>query len=161
MTWWSFIGSIEQYKGLKLIWPWVTTGSLASYDNFEFAKFVWFKQIYCLEVKNTITGTEHFLNKIMPSKKVNVNLPNNMYNLLMKYYNVVYNNLDFFSIEKIFWNQRHSDRRIVIQLHINQFKSICIRAEIFKSTNIIWYLKNSYILAKFIQENRLVKTYSE
>ncbi len=92
----------------------MTMRSLASYNDFEFAKLIWFKQIYHLEVKNTIIGTKPFFNKMMSSKKVNVNLLNDMYNLLVKYYNMAYNDLYFFLIEKISWNQGHFSRRIIV-----------------------------------------------
>ncbi|CAG8636632.1 15945_t:CDS:2 [Funneliformis mosseae] len=86
-------------KGLKLIQPRATSGSLASYDNFESDELVRFRQIYCLKVKNTITGAEPFLGVMMYPKKIDVGLPDNIYSLLVNYYNAVYGeDLDFFLI---------------------------------------------------------------
>ncbi|SRR6266540_6701146 len=95
------LNNMKLVEGLKLIRPQVIMESLANYDDFEFAKFVQFRQIYRLEVENTITDAEPFPGEMMPPKKVNVNLPDDMYNLLVKYYNVTYDNLDFFLIKEV------------------------------------------------------------
>jgi len=48
-----------------------------------------------------ITGTKLFSDVMMHSKKINVSWLNNIYSLLVNYYNVTYDeDLDFFSIAK-------------------------------------------------------------
>ncbi len=62
-----------------------------------------------------ITGTKLFSDVMMHSKKINVSLLNNIYSLLVNYYNVTYDeDLDFFSIAKASWNLIHSAYRIII-----------------------------------------------
>src|SRR5947207_10243792 len=55
-------------KGLKLIQPRTTLGSLAAYDNFQFAELCRFRQIYQLETEETITGTEPFPGEMLLPK---------------------------------------------------------------------------------------------
>ena len=140
-------------EGLNLIRPRPTTGSLASYDEFEFAELVRFRQIFHLEVKDTITGIEPFPGEMMSFKKINVGLPDDIYNILVNYYNAAYD-VEFQSIAEAI--QRHSDHKIVVRPQINQYGRIQIRSEIFGSANTPRYLKSSFILAKFVQENDLI-----
>jgi len=145
-------------EGLKLIQPRATSGSLAAYDKFEFAELSRFRQIYHFEIEDTITGVEIFPGEMLPPEKINVSLPDNIYNILVKYYNSAYD-LEFVSIAEA--SQRKSDRsgRIVVRPQINQFGRIRIGSEIFGSAITPQYLKNSFILANFIQENDLVELY--
>ncbi len=87
-------------KGLKLIQSWVIIGSLAAYNNHEFVKLSWFKQIYLLEIKDTISGSEFFPEEMLPSIRINVSLLDDIYNILVEYYNIAYE-LDFVSIVKL------------------------------------------------------------
>jgi hypothetical protein len=152
--------NIKLIKGLKLIQPRATSGSLASCDNFEFDELVRFREIYCLEVENTITGAEPFPGMMMHPKKINVSLPDNIYTLLVNYYNVAYGeDLDFLSIAEASRNLVRSARRIVTQPRINQFGRIRIGAKIFGSAIAPRFLKNSFILAKFVQENGSIEIY--
>jgi hypothetical protein len=141
-------------EGLKLIRPRATTGSLASYDEFEFSELVRFRKIYNLEVDNTITGSEFLPGEMMPPKRVNVSLPDDTYTLLVEYYNEAYD-FDFFRIGEA----GYSDSRIIVRPQINQFGRIRIGAELFGSANTPRYLKNSYILARFVQENDSVEVF--
>ena len=103
---------------LKLLQPWPTSGSLAAYDNFKFAKLSQFREIYHLEIKDTIIGTEAFPDKMQYPKKVNVGLPDDIYNLLVNYYNDVYN-VKFLTIADSVRNIQHSECRIIIRPQIN------------------------------------------
>ena len=146
------LNSIKLIDGLKLIQPRATAGSLASYDDFEFDELGRFRRIYCLEDENTITGAEPIPGEMMYPKKIDVGLPDDDYNLLAGYYRVAYDNFNFFTIGKISQNLGHSKNpnTIIIQSQVNQFRRIRIGAEIFGSTYATRYLKNSYILAKFV-----------
>ena len=64
---------------LKLIQSWLTVGSLAAYNEFEFNKLYRFMQIYNLEINDTITGSENFLSEILKQAKMGVNLPQHIY----------------------------------------------------------------------------------
>ena len=65
----------------------MTLESLAAYDNFQFAELCHFKQIYQLETEDTITGTEPFPGEMLLLKNDNISLPNDIYSILVKYYN--------------------------------------------------------------------------
>jgi len=144
-------------EGLNLIRPQLTTGSLASYDEFEFAELVRFRQIFRFEVEDTITGIKPFPDEMISPKKINVGLLDDIYNILVSYYNAAYD-VEFQSIAEA--TQRHSDHKIVVRPQINQYSRIRIRSEIFGSANTPRYLKSSFILAKFIQENDLIDMFS-
>jgi len=49
---------------------------------------------------------------------------------------------------------------IVVRPQINQFGRVRIGSEIFGSVNTPRYLKNSFVLAKFVQENDSVESFS-
>ena len=91
----------------------MTSGSLAAYDNFEFAELSRFRQIYHFEIEKTITSIENFPGEMLRPEKNNVSLPDNIYNILVEYYDSAYD-LEFVSIAEA--SQRGSDRsnRIVI-----------------------------------------------
>src|SRR3954451_20245775 len=140
-------------EALKLIKHRATLGSLSSYDDFDFAELVRFRKIYRLEVEITITCAELFPGEMMTPRKNEVSLPDDIYNLLVEYYNAAYEDLSFFLIAEAAQNPGRSNRRIVVLPQINQFGRIRIGAEIFGSVNAPRYFKNSFILAKFVQEN--------
>ena len=99
-------------------------GSLASYDKFEFDEFVQFRQMYLLETEETITGAEPFPGKMIPPKKINVDLPDDTYKYLVMYYKVAYRELDFFTITEISQDPGYSGYGIVVRSQINQFGRI-------------------------------------
>ena len=82
---------------LNLIQPRATSESLAAYDNYEFAELDRFRQIYLLEIEDTISGTEFFPGEMMSPKKIDVGLPDDICKLLVEYYNTAYD-LSFVTI---------------------------------------------------------------
>jgi hypothetical protein len=150
-------------EDLKIIQPRTTTGSLASYDDLEFADLVRFREIYQLEVENTITGAELYPGEMISPKKISVGLPDDVYRLLSKYYNMAYNDFEFFTIGELLELSRNPGRfdpsKIVILPQVDQFGRVRIGSEVFGSIYATRYLKNSYILAKFIQNDGNVETY--
>ena len=149
------------FNGLKLIQPRSTTGSLAAYDNFEFDELCRFVQVYNLQVEETITGSENYPGEMLAPKRINVDLPDEIYNCLVDYYNNAYDAV-FTTISGLIRMRQNSDqpnRPIVVIPKINQYGRIRIGAEIFGSANIPKYLKNSFILAKFVQENDAVEIF--
>ena len=126
------LNNIKLAEGLKLIQSRATTGSLASSDDFEFVELVRFRQIYCLKAENMITGTEPLPGEMMSPKKINVGLPDDVYKILVDYYNDAYDS-EFVSIAELV--QRSSSIKIVVRPQINQFRRVRIGSEIFRSTN--------------------------
>jgi hypothetical protein len=118
-----------------------------------------FRQIYSLEAEDTISGSEPFPGEMLAPKKYNVDLPDEIYKTLVEYYKAAYD-LEFFSISELAQrNTGRSDHKIVVRPKINQFGRIRIGAEIFGSANSPRYSKNSFILAKFVQENESVEIF--
>jgi hypothetical protein len=120
--------NIKLINGLKLIQPRPTTGSLAIYDSFDFAKLYWFMQNFHHNIDCNITGSEQFPGKMLTPRKKRVSLPDNIYNLLVKYYNNAYDDWKFVSIADSLLDESKS---IVILPNIDQFGRIRIATEIF------------------------------
>ncbi|CAG8733104.1 16393_t:CDS:2, partial [Dentiscutata erythropus] len=91
--------NLKLLKGLSLIRPKAAVGSLAAYNNLEFNELRYFRQIYQLEIEDTITDIEPFPSKMLSPKKANFGLPDNVYNVLMAYYNNAYD-MKFLSIRE-------------------------------------------------------------
>ena len=87
-------------EGLKLVKSRPTIGSLAVYDNFQGDELHQFMLIYNLEVEKTVTGKEPFPGEMMTPRKLAVDLPNDVYDLLVDYYNNAYD-LEFVTIASI------------------------------------------------------------
>ena len=145
-------------EGLKLIQPRATSGSLAAYDEFESVELCRFRQIYILELECTITGAESLPGEMMTPRKIDVNLPDSIYPHLVEYYNTAYEEFKFATIADIAQDPERSGR-IVVLPQINQYGRVRIGAEVFGSAIAPQYLKNSYILAKFIESNEKVEIY--
>ncbi len=77
-------------EGLKLLRPWTTIGILAAYDRLDYNELFRFRKIFCQEVDDTINGSETFSGKMLTLKKNQVSLPDNIYQILTKYYNNTY-----------------------------------------------------------------------
>src|SRR5436190_1049209 len=73
-------------EGLKLLKQQATLGSLASSDDLEFAELCKFRQISRLEIEDTITGIEPFPGEMMSPKRMNIALPDDIYDILVEYY---------------------------------------------------------------------------
>lgn len=147
-------------QGLKLIQSRPTTGSLAAYDEFEFDELRRFLDICNLNIDNTITGSESFPGVMLNPKKSEVKLPDDIYRLLVDYYNNAYKNseLTFVTVGDLI-TFKGSNRPIVVLPDVDQFGRIQIGAEVFGSISAPRYAKNAYILAKFIQEDNSIDTY--
>src|SRR5437762_1173117 len=139
-------------KALKLIKPRETSGSLADYDNFNFAELYQFRKIFFQEVDDTIVGNEPFPGEMLTPCRNRVALPDNIYQILTDYYNNAYE-LQFVTIaDSILYNS--SGNSIVVPNMVKQFGRVRIAAEIFGSAMSSRYLKNAFVLAKFIQNDR-------
>ncbi|RIA79087.1 hypothetical protein C1645_841558 [Glomus cerebriforme] len=93
--------------------------------------------MFCNELDDTITGSELFPGELLTPINYKVDLPDNLYEQLINYYNEAYNDLgvEFISmnylIEKGLQNDS-SNRYIIVQLIINQCRRIHVAAEIFR-----------------------------
>jgi hypothetical protein len=147
-------------KSLELVKPRSSTGSLTAYDGFDFAGLYQFRQIFRQETDITITGKEPFPGKML-QKKDNVSLPDDIYELLVQYYNAAYD-WEFVTIKdtvsKVVNNVNPEDY-IVVLPDVNQYGRIQIGTEFFGSTIAPRYQKNSHILAKFIQSDETIELY--
>src|SRR2546430_13650380 len=141
--------NIKLVKALKLIKPRETSGSLADYDNFNFAELYQFRKIFFQEVDDTIVGNELFPREMLTPCRNRVALPDNIYQILTDYYNNAYD-LQFVTIAKSISNPRDS---IVVLNMVDQFGRVQISAEVFGLTMAPRYLKNANVLANFIQNN--------
>src|SRR5436190_24184141 len=140
-------------EGLKLLKQRATLGSLASSDDLEFAELCQFRQISRLEIEDIITGIEPFPGEMMSHKKMNVALPDDIYDILVEYYNNAYDS-EFITIAKA-----ATECKIVVRPQVNQFERIRVRSEIFSSVNVSQYLRSSFIHAKFVQENNSIEVF--
>src|SRR5947207_2012712 len=91
-----------------------------------------------------------------------VSLLDDIYELLVYYYNYAYYDLEFVTIasasNKLILEEESEDF-IVVLPNIIQHGCIRIRSEIFGVNIASRYQKNSYILAKFIQDNEMIDTF--
>src|SRR5439155_26816641 len=96
------------------------------------------------------------------SRNDRVSLPNDIYELLVYYYNDAYYDLEFVTIasasDKLILEEESEDFIIVLP-NIIQHGHIRIGSEIFGTNIASRYRKNSHILAKFIQDNETVDTF--
>ncbi|CAG8568354.1 7718_t:CDS:2, partial [Dentiscutata heterogama] len=107
--------NLKFLKCLSLIRPRAAVGSLAVYNNFEFDELRHFRQIYQLEIEDTITGSEYFPGKMLLPKKADFGLPDNVYNVLVAYYNNAYD-MEFLSIKEATQKKvKISDLKIVVR----------------------------------------------
>ncbi|RGB38555.1 hypothetical protein C1646_755618 [Rhizophagus diaphanus] len=146
----------HDYGSLYSFWP--TTGSLVAYDGFDFAELYRFMQTFHQNIDVTITGCEEFSGEMITPEK-QVSLPDTIYELLIKYYNVTYNR-NFISIAEFVSNNLTSsnseNQPIVVSPNMSQFGRIRIATEIFGSALAPQYQRSSYVTSKFIQDDESV-----
>jgi hypothetical protein len=117
------LNNSKLFEGLKLVKSRPTAESLSAYDNFECDELCQFRLIYSLEVEDTITGSEQFSGKMMIPRKQDVILLNNIYKLLVDYYNNAYN-LEYVTISESIESRLKSRCPIVVRPIINQYGCI-------------------------------------
>jgi hypothetical protein len=86
-----------------------------------------------------------------------VSLPNDIYELLVQYYNTAYN-WEFVTIAEAVSRDITKDFIIVLP-NVNQYGRIRIGTEVFGATIAPRYMRNSHIIAKFIQEDETTDMY--
>src|SRR5256886_8775085 len=99
---------------------------------------------------------------MLTSRNNRISLLDDIYELLVYYYNDAYYDLEFVTItgafDKLILEEELEDF-IVILPNITQHGCIRIGSEIFGVNITPQYRKNSYILAKFIQDNEMIDTF--
>jgi hypothetical protein len=134
-----------------------TAGSLAAYDEFDFAKLYRFTQIFHQSIDDTIIGSEEFPGEMLTPEK-QVSLPNTIYELLVKYYNDTYNR-EFVSITDFASSDlslSNSHQKIIVSPNVTQFGRIQITTKTFGSAIAPRYQRSSHIMCKFIQNDKTV-----
>ena len=132
-------------KGLEFLNKRSLVGSLAEADEFSADEM----ERFWLNSRNiqqsSINGSEPFPGEMMGPASENIVMPNSMLDLLVEYYMVTYETLEF----RRPFGEGHDDSR-VISIKINQFSRCRIGSEIFGSNMSASHIKSLYILAKFI-----------
>ena len=146
-------------ESLELVKSRPTVGSLAMYDGFNSSELHQFRQTFRNESDATITGSEIFPREMLTPRKDRVSLPDDIYELLIQYYNVAYE-WEFVTIASASDRLKEgSEDFIVVSPNITQYGRIRIGSEIFGAIIAPRYQKNSHILAKFIQDNETIDTF--
>ena len=140
-------------NSLDIIKPKKSTGSLSALDDFESDEYQNFIRLSRIEDESAI-GTEPFPGELMnPCQETN--LPNNILDLLVKYYDNLYDD-SFMSISSI---TASSINRNVVNPRIKQYGRLRIGADIYGSVQAARHEKSSYILAQFVEDDDTVDTY--
>src|ERR1700722_10957304 len=96
----THLNDTKMTKALSLVQPRSTTGSLAAYDGFDFVELYQFMQIFHQNIEVTITSNEAFPGEMLTPRIDQVLLPDNIYELLVRYYNDTYD-WNFVSIAEL------------------------------------------------------------
>ena len=138
---------------LDIIKPKKSSGSLAALDNFEGDKYQNFIRLSRIEDESAF-GMEPFPGELMnPCHETN--LLNNILDLLVKYYDNLYNDY-FISISSITDSSRNCN---VVNSKIKQYGRLRIGADIYGSVQAAHHEKSSYILAQFVQNDGIIDIY--
>lgn len=138
---------------LDIIKPKKSSGSLAALDDFEGDEYQNFIRLSRIEDESAF-GTEPFPGELMnPCHETN--LPNNILDLLVEYYDNLYNDY-FISISSITDSSRNCN---VVNSKIKQYGRLRIGADIYGSVQAARHEKSSYILARFVQNDGTIDTY--
>ncbi|CAG8596435.1 19505_t:CDS:1, partial [Racocetra fulgida] len=148
-------------NALKFIKSRPTTGSLAANNKVDFADLYYFVQTFRQEIDNTITGSELFPREMLILKKSQISLSDDIYRLLAEYYKTAYNKKEIVTITKAASSKDKLEDMIIASPIIDQYARIQIGDEFFGSTMTPKYKNNSYILAKFIQDNGSIDIFPE
>lgn len=154
------IRSDKLTDALELIKPRPTAGSLAMYDEFSSYELHKFRHTFRSDLDSTITGSEEFPGEMLTPKK-NVSLPDDIYNHLVEYYNNAYE-FEFATIagtSEALVSGSDLDDLITVLPNVTQYGRIRIGSEIFGAAAAPRYSKNSFILAKFVQNTDTVDTF--
>lgn len=140
------------HSSLDIIKPRESTGSLAALDDFESDEYHNFLRLSLIEDESAF-GTETFPGVMM--NPCETTLSNNILDLLVKFYNSLYDNTNFISISSI----RGQGNGTVVNSTIKRYGRLRIGADIYGSIQAARHEKSSYILARFVQEDGTIDTF--
>ncbi|GES86822.1 hypothetical protein GLOIN_2v1776801 [Rhizophagus clarus] len=141
------------FSSLKIIEPRKSVGSLAALDDFASDEYQNFIRLSLIE-EDSAYGTECFPGLLMKPRK-ETTLPNQILDLLVEFYNSLYNDYCFISIYSIIG----SNNGTVINPRIIQYGRIRIGADIYGSVQAARHEKSSYILARFVHYDGSIDVY--
>ena len=114
--------SDELNEVLGLVKSRPTAGSLAMYDGFDSSELHQFRQNFRIESDITITGSENFPGEMLTPRNDRVSLPDDIYELLVHYYNDAYD-WEFVTIagasDKLILEEESEDFIVVCQIYPN------------------------------------------
>jgi hypothetical protein len=131
--------SFKLTEALELVKSRPMSGSLAMYDGFDSFELYQFRQTFRNELDVTITGSEKFPGEMLTPKKDRVPLPDDIYDLLIQYYNTAYDASEFEFVtiagasERLI-SEENSTEFIIVSPNISQYGRIRIGSEIFGTT---------------------------
>jgi hypothetical protein len=149
----EIISSVSEVKGLELIEKRTSVGSLS--DEFSTEEMYRFLMYSRNIINSPITGCEEFPGKFLPPQSENIRLDEQIYNLLVKYYEDTY-------VDSTFREPFMEDllNSTIVINRANRYGRCQIGAEIFGSAATPRHIKSSFILAKFIsRDGKSVDTY--
>jgi hypothetical protein len=150
----EIISSGTNTKGLELLNARPSVGSLSETDQFDQEEMRRF-WMYSRQIQSPITGKEPFPGEMLKPYSENVLLSDdNILDLLINYYNDVYENLEF---RKPF--AAGSNDSIIIPLRMTKYCRCRIGSEIFGSTFSPCHQKSAYVMAKFATTDGEIDTY--
>jgi len=126
---------------LDFIKPRKSTGSLAALNDFTSDEYQDFIRLALIEDESAI-GTEPFPGMLMDPYK-EMTLPTDILNLLVEYYENLYNDDHFISISSMI----DPSNNIVVNSNIKQYGRLRIGADIYGSVQAARHEKSAYILA--------------
>jgi hypothetical protein len=140
-------------EALEIIKPRKTVGSLAALDELSGEEYLNYIRLSNIE-KESATGTEIFPGNMMsPTKKII--LKNNILEILVAFYNNSYEE-NFIPLSQL---KNPENNKIIVSPHIFQYGRLRIGGDIYGSVEAARYIKSSYILAKFVQNDGSIDTY--
>ena len=144
----DIISSGLEVRGLELLDKRPSVGSLSNTNELSTDEMYQFLMNSRNILKLPIAGCEEFPGKFLAPQSENIQLNEQIYDLLIKYYEDTYVDLIF---RKSF-TEDLLNSMIVIN-RANRYGRCQIGAEIFGSTAASRYIKSSFVLAKFISRD--------
>ena len=107
-------------------------------------------------IQESVTNrSERFPGELLCPEKPNLIIPNKLLNLLVEYYEASYETISF---RKTF--TENFNNSIVFQNRANQYRRCRIGSEIFDSVMSSRNIKGSFVLVRFVNQDRSVDLYS-
>ena len=126
-----------------------TIRSLASSDQFETDELRRFLQMSRSIETSSASGVENFPGEFLNPSKIHIIISDELLNILLDYYSAAYPEHSF----QIPFSDIRDENSILIRLFGDQFGRLRIGSEVFGSTMSIRHIRNSFIMANFINQD--------